>query len=100
MKKFVSKVLAGALGLSMLCGVAAAEGETYVSWYTFGDVYLSSVRTALDAAMEAKGLTVVDKDSNANQQTQTDDINTAWSPARTPWSSTSLSPARSAPPKP
>ena len=77
MKKFVSKVLAGALGLSMLCGVAAAEGETYVSWYTFGDVYLSSVRTALDAAMEAKGLTVVDKDSNANQQTQTDDINTA-----------------------
>ena len=70
-------MLAGALGLSMLCGVAAAEGETYVSWYTFGDVYLSSVRTALDAAMEAKGLTVVDKDSNANQQTQTDDINTA-----------------------
>ena len=52
MKKFVSKMLAGALGLSMLCGVAAAEGETYVSWYTFGDVYLSSVRTALDAAME------------------------------------------------
>ena len=39
MKKFVSKMLAGALGLSMLCGVAAAEGETYVSWYTFGDVY-------------------------------------------------------------
>ena len=77
MKKFVSKMLAGALSLSMLCGVAAAEGETYVSWYTFGDVYLSSVRTALDAAMEAKGLTVVDKDSNANQQTQTDDINTA-----------------------
>ena len=34
MKKFVSKMLAGALGLSMLCGVAAAEGETYVSWYT------------------------------------------------------------------
>lgn len=27
--------------------------------------------------MEAKGLKVVDKDSNANQQTQTDDINTA-----------------------
>ena len=77
MKKFVSKMLAGALSLSMLCGVAAAEGETYVSWYTFGDVYLSSVRTALDAAMEAKGLKVVDKDSNANQQTQTDDINTA-----------------------
>ena len=42
MKKFVSKMLAGALGLSMLCGVAAAEGETYVSWYTFGDVYLSA----------------------------------------------------------
>ncbi len=54
------------------------KGETYVSWYTFGDVYLSSVRTALDAPRwKRKGLTVVDKDSNANQQTQTDDINTA-----------------------
>jgi methyl-galactoside transport system substrate-binding protein len=60
-----------------MAGAALADGETYVSWYTFGDVYLTSVRTALDAAMAEKGLTVVDKDSNANQQTQTDDINTA-----------------------
>ena len=40
-------------------------------------MYLTSVRTALDAALAAQNLTVTDKDSNANQQTQTDDINTA-----------------------
>lgn len=77
MKKFVSMMMAAALCLTMLCGVASAEGEVFVSWYTFGDVYLSSVRTAMNAAMDAKGLKYVDKDSNANQQTQTDDINTA-----------------------
>lgn len=77
MKKIIATLMAVALCMTMLCGVAAAAGETYVSWYTFGDVYLSSVREAMDAAMTAKGLNVVDKDSNANQQTQTDDINTA-----------------------
>ena len=77
MKKFMAMMMVAALCLTMLCGVAAAEGEVFVSWYTFGDVYLSSVRTALNAAMEEKGLSYVDKDSNANQQTQTDDINTA-----------------------
>ncbi|MDO4836824.1 MAG: galactose ABC transporter substrate-binding protein [Clostridia bacterium] len=77
MKKLVAGILAAAMALTMVGSAAFAEGETYVSWYTFGDVYLTSVRTALDAAMAEKGLNVVDKDSNANQQTQTDDINTA-----------------------
>ncbi len=76
MKKLVAGILAASMAFSM-AGAALAEGETYVSWYTYGDVYLTSVRTALDAALEAKGITFVDKDSNANQQTQTDDINTA-----------------------
>jgi len=76
MKKFLALALALALCLTMVCGVASAE-SAFVSWYTFGDVYLTSVRTALDAALTAQGLEVTDKDSNANQQTQTDDINTA-----------------------
>lgn len=77
MKKLIAMMMVAALCLSMLGGIAAAEGEVFVSWYTYGDVYLSSVRTAMNAAMDEKGLTYVDKDSNANQQTQTDDINTA-----------------------
>ena len=76
MKKFLALALALALCLTMVCSVASAE-SAFVSWYTFGDVYLTSVRTALNAALTAQGLDVTDKDSNANQQTQTDDINTA-----------------------
>lgn len=78
MKKFIAVVMTMALVLSMFSGVAlAAEGEAVVSWYTFGDVYLSSVRTALDEALAAEGFTVNNKDSNGIQQTQTDDVNTA-----------------------
>lgn len=76
----MKKLLALALAMSMLLGIGAvafADGNALVSWYTFGDVYLTSVRTALDEAFAAKGITVTDKDSNAIQTTQTDDINTA-----------------------
>lgn len=71
----MKKILALVLALSMLlgmCAVASAEGKALVSWYTFGDVYLTSVRTALDAAFADKGITVTDKDSNAIQTTQTE----------------------------
>ena len=75
----MKKTLAVLLALCMLLGAASAmaDGSALVSWYTFGDVYLTSVRTALDEAFAAKGITVTDKDSNAIQTTQTDDINTA-----------------------
>jgi len=74
----MKKVLALVLALAMAMSMASAMAESaLVSWYTFGDVYLTSVRTALDAAFDAKGITVTDKDSNAVQTTQTDDINTA-----------------------
>ena len=76
MKKFIAVVMTLALCLSMTSALAA-EGEAMVSWYTFGDVYLSSVRAALDSALEAQGFSVTDKDSNGIQQTQTDDVNTA-----------------------
>ena len=77
MKKIIAVALTAALCLTMLCSVALADSEVLVSWYTFGDVYLTSVRTALDAAFEARGIKVNDRDSNGVQQTQTDDINTA-----------------------
>lgn len=76
MKKLLALVLALTLALG-LCGSAMAEGNAFVSWYTFGDVYLTSVRTALDAAFAEKGIDVTDKDANGVQQTQTDDLNTA-----------------------
>ncbi len=76
----MKKLLALALALVMVLGVccaANAESTSYVSWYTFADVFLSSVRSSLDEALTAKGITFVDQDANATQQTQTDQIATA-----------------------
>ena len=75
MKKILALTLIALMAISM-CG-ALAEGSALVSWYTFGDVYLTSVRSALDEAFAAKGIDVTDKDSNGVQQTQIDDISTA-----------------------
>lgn len=76
MKKFFALLLVAMLAMGLV-GSAMAEGSAFVSWYTFGDVYLTSVRTALGAAFESRGITPTDKDSNGVQQTQIDDINTA-----------------------
>ena len=76
MKKLIAVLLAVMLVFS-LAGPAFADGSAFVSWYTFGDVYLTSVRMALDDAFEELGVAVTDKDSNGVQQTQIDDINTA-----------------------
>lgn len=55
----------------------AAGGEVSVFYYTFADTYISSVRTALDAQLEAAGVTYTDYDGNGNQTTQTEAIQTA-----------------------
>lgn len=46
-------------------------------YYTYADTYISSVRTALDAALSAKGITYQDYDGNGNQTTQNEQIQTA-----------------------
>ncbi len=48
-----------------------------VFYYNYGDTYIASVRTALDAALDAKGVTYQDYDGNNNQATQNDAIQTA-----------------------
>ncbi|MCE5342325.1 MAG: substrate-binding domain-containing protein, partial [Eubacteriales bacterium] len=76
MKKLVSLLLALVLALGLFTSALAA-GTSQVFWYTFSDVYLSSVRTSLDAALTAKGIDFVDQDANATQATQSDQITTA-----------------------
>ena len=56
---------------------AANALKVGVFWYTFADTYLSSVRTALDAALNAKGITFQNYDGNASQATQNEQIQTA-----------------------
>lgn len=52
-------------------------GEISVLYYTYGDTYISSVRSALDAALDAAGIKYQDYDSNNSQTTQTEQVSTA-----------------------
>lgn len=58
-------------------GAAALDGEVSVFYYTYSDTYISSVRTALDAALDAAGIQYTDYDSNNSQTTQTEQVTTA-----------------------
>ena len=99
MKKIVSLLLALVMALGLFTA-AVAEGNAQVFWYTFSDVYLSSVRTSLDAALTEKGVTFVDQDANATQATQTDQINTAIASGTNLFGcETSARPARTASPR-
>lgn len=48
-----------------------------VFYYTYADTYISSVRTALDAQLDALGVQYQNYDSNSNQTTQNEQIDTA-----------------------
>lgn len=76
MKKLLSLLLALAMVLSIGSSVLA-DNEPQVFWYNFSDVYLASVRTALEKAFADKGIKAIDNDANANQAAQTDQITTA-----------------------
>lgn len=54
-----------------------SELKVGVFYYTYSDPYISSVRTALDAALGEKGVTYQDYDANSNQTTQNEQIDTA-----------------------
>ena len=56
---------------------AGVDGEVSVFYYTYGDTYISSVRAALDAEWEARGVSYQDYDSNNSQTTQTEQVQTA-----------------------
>lgn len=48
-----------------------------LGYYTYGDTYISSVRSALDAALDSAGIAYQDYDSNNSQTTQTEQVTTA-----------------------
>lgn len=55
----------------------ASDLNVGVFYYTYSDTYIASVRTALDAALDAKGIKYQDYDGNNQQGTQNDAIQTA-----------------------
>ena len=56
---------------------AASDLNVGVFYYTYDDVYISSVRAALDAAWAAAGITYTNNDCKNDQATQNDLISTA-----------------------
>lgn len=93
LNKLFKTMMAGAMALSLAAcgssdgdttasddpnaGSAGSDGEVSVFYYTFGDTYISSVRTALDNDLKAAGITFNDYDANNNQTTQTEQVQTA-----------------------
>lgn len=55
----------------------AKTGEIAVFYYTYSDTYISSVRAALDKELKDAGLKFQNYDSNSNQTTQTEQVQTA-----------------------
>lgn len=90
----MKKVFSLLVSLAMVFGLAACgTGSTTPSpsastpagdalnvgvfYYTFSDVYISSVRASMDAKLREVGVTFQNYDGNSSQPTQTDQINTA-----------------------
>ena len=63
--------------VSNATGGDTSNANIAVFYYTYSDTYISSVRTALDAALDKMGVTYQDYDSNSNQTTQNEQIDTA-----------------------
>lgn len=62
---------------SEAAGGDLSAANVAVFYYTYSDTYISSVRTALDAALDKMGVAYQDYDSNSNQTTQNEQIDTA-----------------------
>lgn len=58
-------------------GVDLSSANVAVFYYTYADTYISSVRTALDAKLDALGVKYQNYDANNNQTTQNEQIDTA-----------------------
>ncbi len=59
------------------CGGGGGTADVHVFYYTYSDPYISSVRSALDAKLKEANISYQDYDSNTNQTTQTEQIQTA-----------------------
>ena len=60
------------------CGnTTKTDADVHVFYYTYSDPYISTVRAALDKTLSNAGISYQDHDSNNNQTTQTEQIQTA-----------------------
>ena len=79
MKKIIALVLVLAMALTLAACGGSGSKETKVSvfWYEESDVYLSSVRTALNKELDALGVAYDNQYAGNDQSKQLDQIKTA-----------------------
>lgn len=77
--KILSLVLCALLFALAFSGCANRSGDAdvHVFYYTYSDAYISTVRAALDKAFDDAKIKYQDHDSNNNQTTQTEQVQTA-----------------------
>ena len=78
-RKRTAILLCALLILQSLClsSCSASEGDVHVFYYNYSDTYVTGVRAALGAQLEAASLTYQNHDGNNNQTTQTEQVKTA-----------------------
>ncbi len=80
MKKIIAMLLVLVMAMGLVaCGGSAGGDELNVGvfYYTYDDVYMSSVRAAIDSELEALGVTFTNYDCQNDQSKQNDLIQTA-----------------------
>ena len=81
MKRILALVLALTMALCLVACDTADNGEEKLNvgvfYYTYDDVYISSVRAALDAELKGMGVTYTNYDCKNDQATQNDYVKTA-----------------------
>ena len=81
MKKIVSLILVAVMGVVLpslsFASCDMAEDDVSVLYYTYSDTYISSVRSAMDGALEDLEIGYHNYDAAGNQTTQTEQVDTA-----------------------
>ena len=80
LKKLITLILIASILLIPLtsCGNSMKDNaDVHVFYYTYSDPYISTVRATLDKTLKDAGISYQDHDSNNNQTTQTEQIQTA-----------------------
>ncbi len=70
-------VLCVAILGTVLVACGGGGEEVSITYYTYADTYMSSVRTSMDKYLKEEGLNFHNYDANSNQTTQTEQVDTA-----------------------
>ncbi len=79
MKKILISLIILSLAITLISCGENGDGKYHASvfYYTFSDTYMASVRAELDKALDQSGIAHQNYDSNSNQTTQNEQIDTA-----------------------